>query len=100
MGDEVQPRRARSRPGRLPPGARQSIAHGGGDGLVSLSGRMLIDHCGAGAGVSHPLHQLAQASAVIAYRVDWFRASPPDFGEQLREGSALVVASSRGPQTR
>jgi Transposase IS66 family len=28
------------------------------------------------------------------------RASPPDFGEQLREGSALVVASSRGLQTR
>ena len=28
------------------------------------------------------------------------RASPPDFGEQLREGSALVVASSRGLRTR
>jgi len=27
-------------------------------------------------------------------------ASPPDFGEQLREGSALVGASSRGLQTR
>lgn len=38
--------------------------------------------------------------ALSAYRAGWFRASPPDFGEQLREGPALVVASSRGLQTR
>jgi hypothetical protein len=37
-------------------------------------------------------------SARLTYRLG--RASPPEFGEHLREGSALVVASSRGLQTR
>ena len=41
-----------------------------------------------------------RTSRLNAYRIDWFRASAPDFGEQLRESSALVIASSRGLQTR
>jgi predicted nucleic acid-binding protein len=47
-----------------------------------------------------PSPVMGEIGAVIAYRVDWFRASPPEFGEHLREGPALVVASSRGLQTR
>ena len=45
----------------------------------------------------HTLRRLGPWSTI---GIDWLRVSPPDFGEQLREGSALFVASSRGLQTR
>jgi hypothetical protein len=58
------PLRARcTRATSFPPGADEGLAHSRCDGIVSLPGRVLVDHRCPRAGVAHPFHQLAKASA-------------------------------------
>ena len=58
------PLRARcTRAASLPPGADEGLAHGRRDGIVPLPGCVLVDHRCPRAGVAHPFHQLAKASA-------------------------------------
>src|SRR5215469_16501305 len=43
----------------FPPGRSEQLAHRRGDRLVPLPGGVLVDQSGTGAGMAHPLHQLA-----------------------------------------